>query len=124
MNLDVDGTLEYNQAMTALGRRKVALALAHDRIHYVHNFGILQHTLGLVAGPPWTLPLVDYPPGFFDPPSMAPDYDPYPAGSLSSHPDRSTQQGDDLRRVRPDHWTPIHVGLVTRSAVSQQEAVG
>ena len=36
--------------------------------------------MGLVAGPPWSLPVVDYPSGHFDAPSAAPLYDPFPGG--------------------------------------------
>jgi len=80
LDLDAANTLEYNQGLVDVGRRKLSIAASNASVHYVHNFGILQHSLGLEAMLPWSLPLVDYPPGFFDPPSAAPLYDPYPGG--------------------------------------------
>ncbi len=50
-------------------------------MHYGHNFGVLLHELGLVAGSPWSLPEVDYAPAWFDAPSAAPLYDPFPGGA-------------------------------------------
>ena len=80
LSLDVGSTLEYNQGLGELEARKLAIAQRTQGVEYVHNLGILQHTMGLVAAPPWSLPLVDYPPQFFDAPSPPPLYDPFPGG--------------------------------------------
>ena len=96
LDLDVDSTLEYNQGITDLGARKLALARANERVHYVHNFGILQHTLGLKAEAPWSLPLQDFPAGFLDRPTWAPDYDPFPGGVRRSDIDPSVIPPESL----------------------------
>jgi hypothetical protein len=85
MDLGDTTTLTYNQGLTAIGAEKLALARQTEGVHYVHNFGALQHHLGLTVSSEWSLPLEDYPPGMIDLPSAAPAYDPFPGGLV--HPD-------------------------------------
>ncbi|TVQ88854.1 MAG: hypothetical protein EA397_16805 [Deltaproteobacteria bacterium] len=81
MNFDADDTLAYNQGLARLEARKRDLALGNDRVHYVHNLGILTHELGNPVTPPFTNPLIDVPPHFFDAPVGPPSYEPFPGGA-------------------------------------------
>lgn len=84
IDLDADGFLEYNEGLALLEARKLSLARERERVHYAHNLGIWTHVLGNPVSPPWSSPLVDVPAGFFDAPSTAPDYAPFPGGCRRS----------------------------------------
>ncbi len=82
-------TESYNDVLIELESRKRALIAGLPGVHYAHNFGILQHTVGDVPHPPFLLPPIAYAPGTVPKPGGPPAYSPFPGG-LKQLPDRST----------------------------------
>lgn len=66
--------LQMNQGLMGMEAAKRDLALAKERVEYVHNFGLMQYAYGIPAGgiPPETVP---YPGG------IAGNYVPWPGGN-------------------------------------------
>lgn len=71
---------EYNLAFVGLGMRKLGIENQVQSCYYAHNFGVLQYTFGDRPHPPFSLPLLEYPPANVPKPGVAPDYTPFPGG--------------------------------------------
>lgn len=76
----------YNEGLVELDRRKRKIADTTPNVKYAHHFGILQHTYGDKAHPPFPVPNPlthpPYKPGVAPKPGIAPTYHPYPGGLL------------------------------------------
>lgn len=109
LDLDAKDTLEYNRGFVELEARKLELSLDNERVHYVHNLGILTHTLGNPITPPFTNPLIDVPPGYFDAPVGPPDYSPFPGGARRSDLDPSIYPPESLPGPAPAFLDGVHL---------------
>lgn len=98
----------YNQGLVELDRRKRLIANQTPNVRYAHNFGILQHTYGDKAHPPFPVPNPlthpPYQPGAAPKPGIYPSYHPFPGG-LIDYPAPLD--------VMPDGIHPSHKGFRT-----------
>ncbi|TNE49498.1 MAG: hypothetical protein EP343_11640 [Deltaproteobacteria bacterium] len=98
----------YNQGLVELDRRKRLIANQTPNVRYAHNFGILQHTYGDKAHPPFPVPNPlthpPYQPGVAPKPGIYPSYHPFPGG-LINYPAPLD--------VMPDGIHPSHKGFRT-----------
>ncbi|MCC6142635.1 MAG: hypothetical protein IT368_02400, partial [Candidatus Hydrogenedentes bacterium] len=98
LNLGNPSPSQINGAFTRMGERKRQIAATHDRVLYVHNWGLQQYRHGHPGF--WDAGLVNRPPfgsGISPVPGWPPGYVPYPGGIIEYPGPRNglANDGDD-----------------------------